>query len=289
MSFLSDTAVTRYIVMHRFQMSSETNATTDPGGMRYNPRRMIRYLDTRGLSDRPRTFTEAILEGIAPGGGLFVPERLPRFQVEEIVALAALPYRERAARVYEAFGLDVSPARTREIATAAYGDNFDAPGVAPVREAAPGRFVLELWHGPTLAFKDMALQCMPLFFSQALEHEAPRGGFAHRGDARVVEVVAIGRGGDLTRSGWGDVEAEGLVDPRRALAVRQRRQPDDVLYLEPRQPLGHEQAAAWGDALEDGLGKRARAVAETPGVQVADHAPGIVPHAAGVGRRVCLA
>src|SRR5450756_1560452 len=78
--------------------------------MRYNPRRMIRYLDTRGLCDRPRTFTEAILEGIAPGGGLFVPERLPRFTVEEIVALAALPYRERAARVYEAFGLDVSPA-----------------------------------------------------------------------------------------------------------------------------------------------------------------------------------
>ena len=103
---------------------------------------MIRYLDTRGLCDRPRTFTEAILEGIAPGGGLFVPERLPRFTVDEIVALAALPYRERAARVYEAFGLDVSPARTREIATAAYGDNFDAPGVAPGRGAAPGRVVL---------------------------------------------------------------------------------------------------------------------------------------------------
>jgi len=161
--------------MHRFQMSSETNATTDPGGMRYNPRRMIRYLDTRGLSDRPRTFTEAILEGIAPGGGLFVPERLPRFQVEDIVGLAALPYRERAARVYEAFGLDVSPARTREIAAAAYGDNFDDPGVASVREAAPGRFVLELWHGPTLAFKDMALQCMPLFFSQALEQAQASG------------------------------------------------------------------------------------------------------------------
>jgi len=122
-----------------------------------------------------------------------------------------------------------------------------------------------------------------------LEHEAPRGGFAHRGDARVVEVVAVGRGGDLARSGWGDVEAEGLVDPRRALAVRQRRQPDDVLDLEPRQPLGHEQAAARGDALQDGLGERARAVAETPGVQIANHAPGIVPHAAGAGRRACLA
>src|SRR5665811_1750778 len=151
---------------------------------------MIRYLNTRGLSDCPRTFTEAILEGIAPGGGLFVPERLPRFQVEDIVGLAALPYRERAARVYEAFGLDVSPARTREIATAAYGDNFDDPGVAPVREAAPGRFVLELWHGPTLAFKDMALQCMPLFFSQALEQ-------AHASGATSLDfLILVATSGD---------------------------------------------------------------------------------------------
>jgi len=161
-----------------------------PGGMRYNPGRMIRYLDTRGLGDRPRTFTEAILEGIAPGGGLFVPERLPQFTVEEIVALAALPYHERAARVYEAFGLDVSAARTREIAAAAYRDNFDDPAVAPVREAAPGRFVLELWHGPTLAFKDMALQCMPLFFSEALEQ-------AHASGATSLDfLILVATSGD---------------------------------------------------------------------------------------------
>jgi threonine synthase len=136
---------------------------------------MIAYHDTRGLIDRPRTYTEAILEGIAPGGGLFVPERLPDFAVDEIVALAALPYHERAARVYEAFELDVEAARTREIAATAYGDDFDDPAIAPVREVAPGRFVLELWHGPTLAFKDMALQCMPLYFSQALEQAHASG------------------------------------------------------------------------------------------------------------------
>ena len=136
---------------------------------------MIRYLDTRDLSDRPRTFTEAVLEGIAPGGGLFVPERLPRFAADEIAALGTLPYRARAARVFTAFGLDVSPERTSEIAAAAYGGNFDDPAIAPVREAAPGRYVLELWHGPTLAFKDMALQCMPLFFSEALEQAHASG------------------------------------------------------------------------------------------------------------------
>jgi threonine synthase len=129
---------------------------------------MISYQDTRGLCDRPRRFTEAILEGIAPGGGLFVPERLPQVTVEDLLKLAGLPYFERAAWVYQAFGLDVDPVDTLRIAASAYGDNFDDPRVAPVRQLTSDRFVLELWHGPTLAFKDMALQCMPLFFSQAL-------------------------------------------------------------------------------------------------------------------------
>ncbi|RPI32138.1 MAG: threonine synthase, partial [Actinomycetota bacterium] len=129
---------------------------------------MTAYRDTRGRSAQPRTFTDVLLEGIAPGGGLFVPERLPAFTLEQVVGLATLPYRRRAAAVFEAFGLDVDAARIAAIADAAYGPDFDDPAVAPVREVAPGRFVLELWHGPTLAFKDMALQCMPLFFSQAL-------------------------------------------------------------------------------------------------------------------------
>ena len=136
---------------------------------------MIRYRDTRGAIDAPRTFTEAILEGIAPGGGLFVPERLPSFSVDQVELLATLPYHARAAAVYEAFGLDVTPEKTREIAARAYGPNFDDPEVAPVRDVAPGRHVLELWHGPTLAFKDMALQCMPLYFSEALEQAHARG------------------------------------------------------------------------------------------------------------------
>jgi threonine synthase len=133
------------------------------------------YRDTRGLVDRPRTFTEALLDGMAPGGGLYVPEELPSLSAADLARLATLPYAGRAAAVYEAFGLDVAAARIAEIATLAYGDNFDDPEVAPVRDLGDGRFVLELWHGPTLAFKDMALQCMPLFFSEALELAHARG------------------------------------------------------------------------------------------------------------------
>jgi threonine synthase len=136
---------------------------------------MITYRDTRGLIDEPRTFTETILEGIAPGGGLFVPESLPQVTMDDLFALARLPYFERAAWVYQAFGLDVDPARTLAIAAEAYGSNFNDPRIAPVRDITRDRHVLELWHGPTLAFKDMALQCMPLFFSQALSQAHASG------------------------------------------------------------------------------------------------------------------
>ena len=136
---------------------------------------VTRYRDTRGLVERPRTFTEALLDGIAPGGGLYVPERLPSLTASDLVRLSTQRYADRAATIYEAFGLDVAPDRIADIAALAYGDNFDDPEVAPVRDLGDGRFVLELWHGPTLAFKDMALQCMPLFFCEALELAHARG------------------------------------------------------------------------------------------------------------------
>jgi len=133
------------------------------------------YRDTRGLAARPRTFTEALLDGIAPGGGLYVPEELPALGAADLARFATLPYAGRATAIYEAFGLDVAADRVAAIAALSYGENFDDPEVAPVRDLGDGRYVLELWHGPTLAFKDMALQCMPLFFSEALELAHARG------------------------------------------------------------------------------------------------------------------
>ena len=129
----------------------------------------MRYLDTRGLADRRRTFTEAVLEGIAPGGGLFVPERLPAIKTDELDGLAALPYAERAERVIAAFEPDLAPDVLHAATVGAYGPQFDTREIAPVRDLGDGRFVLELWHGPTLAFKDMALQLMPRLFSAAIE------------------------------------------------------------------------------------------------------------------------
>ena len=93
----------------------------------------------------------------------------------EIAALGAMPYWQRATDIYWRFEVDLSATKVAAIARRAYGDNFDHPQIAPVRSAGQNRFVLELWHGPTLAFKDMALQCMPLFFSAALDATRQRG------------------------------------------------------------------------------------------------------------------
>jgi threonine synthase len=129
----------------------------------------MRYLDTRGLAGRPRTFTEAVLDGIAPGGGLYVPERPPHLDEAGVRGLAQLPYPARAERVLAAFEPDLAPDVLHAAVAGAYGAKFDDPAIAPVRDLGGGRFVLELWHGPTLAFKDMALQLMPRLFSAAIE------------------------------------------------------------------------------------------------------------------------
>jgi threonine synthase len=133
------------------------------------------YLDTRGLSSEPLTFTQTIIKGIAEGGGLFVPRVMPRLALDEIAALGALPYAACAAAIYKRFGVDL-PSPTIDALTAqAYGANFDVPEIAPVRKVAPDTFVLELWHGPTSAFKDMALQCLPAFFTAAVEQMRAQG------------------------------------------------------------------------------------------------------------------
>ncbi|MDP2232932.1 MAG: threonine synthase, partial [Actinomycetota bacterium] len=133
------------------------------------------YLDTRGLDSSRPTFSSALVKGIAPGGGLFVPERLPSLSLEEISAFAEWPYWRRAAAVFSLFGVDMSAERIDALMQAAYGDQWDDDRVAPVVEVRADMHVLELWHGPTSAFKDMALQCMPLFFSESIEILRARG------------------------------------------------------------------------------------------------------------------
>ena len=105
---------------------------------------------------------QAIAQGISCDGGLFVPESLPSLNMEELQRLTEKDYADRAETVLSGFLTDFTPEEVRTCVRAAYTtDKFRTPAIAPLRELEPGVHMLELWHGPTCAFKDMALQILP--------------------------------------------------------------------------------------------------------------------------------
>ena len=119
----------------------------------------MQMLSTRGAA--AVTPSMAILRGLAPDGGLYVPAEFPVFTAEEICALAPMSYQERAAFVLGRFLPDFTPEELKDAIAGAYGTGFDCQAVAPMAKVGTRAHALELWHGPTLAFKDMALQLLP--------------------------------------------------------------------------------------------------------------------------------
>ena len=123
------------------------------------------FIDTRSVTEDAIPFTQAVINGLAPGGGLYVPQEIPELNIEDITSLADMPYWQRAAAIYKAFNIDLDDAKIDELMRRSYGDNFDTPDICPITSIDANTHVLELWHGPTSAFKDMALQCLPHFFA----------------------------------------------------------------------------------------------------------------------------
>lgn len=160
-----------------------------------------RYIDTRGKVEDPITFTEALVKGLAQGGGLFVPEALPSFTLDEIVSLADEPYAKRAAKVYQAFNTDLDDATIERLMQATYGSAFDTEEICPITALDDGTFVLELWHGPTSAFKDMALQCLPHFFSESAAKLRREGAIDH---TFLILVATSGDTGKAALEGFKD-------------------------------------------------------------------------------------
>ncbi len=119
------------------------------------------YTSTRDRSVKVSA-AQAITQGISEDGGLFVPERLPQFTRDDIAAMVSQSYIDRAVTVLSRFLTDFTADEVRDCAQNAYGSGrFLAPEVAPIHTLQDGVHVLELWHGPTCAFKDMALQILP--------------------------------------------------------------------------------------------------------------------------------
>ena len=132
----------------------------------------MRYVSTRGAAP-PAGFDELLLAGLAPDGGLYVPDEWPRLGAEEIRALAGLPYADVVRRIVAPYVGDAVPPEDLGRMTSAACAGFDVAAVAPLRQLAADRWLLELFHGPTLAFKDHALQLLGRLFERA---RALRGG-----------------------------------------------------------------------------------------------------------------
>ena len=162
-----------------------------------------RYIDTRGASERPVSFTEAVVDGLAAGGGLYVPERVPELTLDEVCALAELPYAKRAAWIYRAFEVDLTDEQLEKITTEAYGSQFDDEAICPITSLGDDVHMLELWHGPTSAFKDMALQCLPRFFSVSAAELRERGKLD---DTHMILVATSGDTGKAALEGFRDVD-----------------------------------------------------------------------------------
>ena len=130
----------------------------------------MKYVSTRG-SAPALDFAGVTLAGLARDGGLYVPEEWPQFSHDEIAALRGLPYAELAARVMQPFVGDcLSADCLRELTAKAYG-RFAHAAVTPLTQLDERQWLLELFHGPTLAFKDVALQLLGLLFEEFLERE----------------------------------------------------------------------------------------------------------------------
>ena len=120
----------------------------------------MNYVSTRDKSVKV-TAAEAIAKGISDEGGLFVPESFPRFTAEDFENLKSLDYIGRAKYVLKYFLGDFTEEEIDYCVKGAYSGSFDGDMPAPISLVGKEMNILELWHGPTCAFKDLALQLLP--------------------------------------------------------------------------------------------------------------------------------
>lgn len=156
------------------------------------------YISTRDSGHRVSA-AQAIVSGLSPDGGLFLPESLPQFSLSEIEAMAKTGYAGRAVAVLSRFLTDFSEDELREYVSRAYApEKFPPKAVAPVVSLDENAHILELFHGPTCAFKDFALQLLPFLLTASLRKTGC--------DKTVVILVATsGDTGKAALEGFADV------------------------------------------------------------------------------------
>ncbi len=174
------------------------------------------YASTRN-SDRKLTASQAILKGLADDGGLFVPDHIPTLDVD-FAKLAAMSYQEVAYEVMKLFLTDFTEEELKNCIARAYDDKFDTPEIAPLREA-DGAYYLELFHGATIAFKDMALSILPHLLTTAARKN-------HVTNDIVILTATSGDTGKAALAGFAEVEGTRIVVfyPKDGVSAIQERQ-----------------------------------------------------------------
>ena len=159
----------------------------------------MQYTSTRSRSVSVPS-ARAIAQGISEEGGLFVPSELPKLTKADFQVLLPLDYTGRAKNILSRFLTDFTPAELEACVNGAYGTgHFDDASIAPMAQIAEGVYMLELWHGPTCAFKDMALQLLPFLLTTAASKEAD-------GKTIVILVATSGDTGKAALEGFRDVK-----------------------------------------------------------------------------------
>lgn len=176
----------------------------------------IKYVSTRGDKEKV-TASQAILRGIAPDGGLYVPETFPKLD-KSLAELKGLNYREIAYEVMKLFLTDFTEEELKACIDSAYDGKFDTEEIVPMKEA-DGLIYLELFHGPTLAFKDMALSILPyLMVTSAKKNELK--------EKIIILTATSGDTGKAALAGFADVEGTGIIVfyPKDGVSPFQRQQ-----------------------------------------------------------------
>ena len=161
----------------------------------------IRYKSTRNENETI-TASQAVLQGLAKDGGLFVPTAIPTLDVS-LEDLSKMNYREVAYEVMKLFLTDYTEAELKHCINSAYDSKFDVPEIAPIKEA-DGVYYLELFHGATIAFKDMALSILPHLLTTAAKKNNNQGEI-------VILTATSGDTGKAALAGFADVPGTRII------------------------------------------------------------------------------
>lgn len=178
----------------------------------------MNYISTRDSSNKVSA-AEAILRGIAPDGGLYLPETLPQIDQSFLERLCSMQYTQRAKEVLRLFLTDYTDAEISACVDAAYGSGFDDNRPAPLSSLTGSNYFLELWHGPTCAFKDMALQLLPELLTTAIRKIGEQ-------KEAVILVATSGDTGKAALEGFRDVSGTKIMVfyPEHGVSNMQKRQ-----------------------------------------------------------------